>query len=163
MDISLYSPLSPLFKVSITHLYYILTGLYLELLFTLKIKCPQAHCIKYTFYFFIQQREHWEQVLNALGTPISLFGKSCLSAYHYISYRNPYTLEYSYQNSIARGAMDFSDYSKVKYCQLLKLKPCSQFSNSGSKGNTGWWLENHCVSCKPQTCWDLSAFVFPKF
>ena len=36
MDISLYSPLSPLFKVSITHLYYILTGLYLELLFTLK-------------------------------------------------------------------------------------------------------------------------------
>ena len=34
--------------------------------------------------------------------------------------------------------------------------------NIQSKGGTGWWLENHFVSPKPQTCWNLSALVFLK-
>ena len=42
MDISIYSPFSPLLKVSITHFYDILTRLYLELLFTFKDQIPSS-------------------------------------------------------------------------------------------------------------------------
>ena len=73
-----------------------------------------------------------------LGTPISLFGKLCLSTWQCLpSYQlteNPYTLEYSkilcriaqlgylQTTSELYGFLDYSKTIKPKYCQLLKSK-----------------------------------------
>ena len=77
-------PFSPLLKISITHFYYILTGLYLEPLFTLKIKHPQALHIKYTFLFPHLAKGMLGTRSAHVGKPIALFGRSHLSTLHHL-------------------------------------------------------------------------------
>ena len=60
------------------------------------------------------------------------------------------------------SAQASSKDSKPKYRLQLDLKCYSRFSNSVSKGSTGWWLEDQLASCEPQTHWSLSVWGSPK-